>query len=474
MTDGTVGLVLAAGAASRFGGGKLLATIGGRPVLQHVLDALAQAGVGEVVVVLGDDAGAIERAITWRDEARVVNPDPGRGLASSLQVGFEAVPATAAAVLVALGDQPLVSAEVIGALLAAPARRGRPITIPVYEDERGRNPVLVRRPAFGLVAEATGDRGLGPVLAAHPDLVAEIPVAGTNPDVDTTDDLARAIEASWGVRVRANRDQVERIREVPDGADFYAPVNSLFRADPTRGDDPVLAALLRLVRSGDTWLDIGAGAGRFALPIARALDPSGGSVVALDASPSMLEGLLDIAEDYAIENVRTVQARWPPSDTGELGVYEADVVLIAHVGYDVEAIGPFVDALESAASRTCVAVLMERVPAAAADPFWPPVHAEARVGLPALPDFLELLEAGGRHPEVAMVTVQPRRFDTRDALEGFVRRQLWIDPTGAKEARFRSALDELAIPEGDGWAIKGRRPSDVGIVTWIPGAPDSR
>jgi hypothetical protein len=91
-----------------------------------------------------------------------------------------------------------------------------------------------------------------------------------------------------------------------------------------------------------------------------------------------------------------------------------------------------------------------------------------------LPDFLELLEARGRHPEVTMVTVEPRRFDTRDALEGFVLRQLWIDPAGAKEGRFRSALDELAIPDGDGWAIKGRRPSDVGVVTWIPGAPVSR
>ena len=69
-------------------------------MLQHVLDAMAEAGVGEVVVVLGDDAAAIEGAIAWRDEHRVVNPDPGRGLASSLQVGFEAVPATAKAVLV--------------------------------------------------------------------------------------------------------------------------------------------------------------------------------------------------------------------------------------------------------------------------------------------------------------------------------------------------------------------------------------
>jgi CTP:molybdopterin cytidylyltransferase MocA/SAM-dependent methyltransferase len=474
MNETTVGLVLAAGAASRFGGGKLLATIGGRPMLQHVLDAMADAGVGEVVVVLGDDAAAIEGAIAWRGEHRVVNPDPGRGLASSLQVGFEAVPTTATAVVVALGDQPLVSAAVIEALLDGKADPARPVAMPTYDDERGRNPVLLRRAAFGLVAEATGDRGLGPVLAAHPEMVSEVAVPGGNPDVDTRDDLAHVIEASWGARVRANREQVERIREVPDGADFYAPVNSLFRADPTRGDDPVLAALLELVRSGDTWLDVGAGAGRFALPIARVLDPSGGSVVALDASPSMLEGLLEIAEDYAIENVRTVHSRWPPADPSEGGVYEADVALIAHVGYDIEAIGPFIDALGAAASRTCVAVLMQRVPASAADPFWPLVHGEARVGLPALPDLLELLEARGRRPRVTMVTVDPRRYETRDVLEAFIRRQLWIDPAGPKEARFQAALDELTVQDDDGWAITGQGQSDVGVVTWTPGPPVAR
>src|SRR6476646_9298217 len=127
----------------------------------------------------------------------------------------------------------------------------------------------------------------------------------------------------------------------------------------------------------------------------------------------MLESLREIAEDYAIENVRTVEARWPPADPGQASAFEADVALIAHVGYDVEAIGPFLDALEAAAARVCVAVLMARVPASAADGFWPPVHGESRVPLPALPDVLELLAARGRRPEVQRVAVEPRRFGSR-------------------------------------------------------------
>ncbi len=255
--------------------------------------------------------------------------------------------------------------------------------VPVHADDRGRNPVLLRRAAFPLVEESSGDRGLGPVIADHPELVDEVAVEGTNPDVDTPGDLAATVEAWWGARVRANREQVDVVREVPDGSDFYAPVNSLFRADPTRTDDPLLDALLDLVHPGDTWIDVGAGAGRFALPIARALDESGGEVIALDASPSMLEGLREIAEDYAIENVRTIEARWPPENGASRGLI-GDVALIAHVGYDIEAIGPFLDAFEASADRICVAVLMERVPASAADPFWPPVHGDG-AGRPAGP-----------------------------------------------------------------------------------------
>ena len=465
MAERVVGLVLAAGAGSRFGGGKLLAPLAGRPILQHVLDRLSEAGVGDVTVVLGHDAAAVERAIAWRSERRVVNPDPERGLASSLQLGMTTIGGDADAVLIALGDQPLIAIDTITALLDAPPDPARPVVVPVYADDPGRNPVLVRKAAFGLIGEANGDRGLAPVLAAHADLVQAVSVSGDNPDVDTRADLARAAEASWAARVRANREQVDRFREVPDGADFYAPVRSLFRADPTRTDDPILAVLLRLVRSGDRWLDVGAGAGRFALPIARALDESGGSVVALDASPSMLDALREIAEDYAIENIRTVEGRWPPADPG---AFEADVALIAHVGYDVEVIGSFVDGLELAAGRLCVAVLTEQPPASAADPFWPLVHGEPRSALPALPDLVDLLRARGRDASVDRVTGEPRRFETREALEGFVQRQLWIDPYGAKASRLQQAIGELVVAEGDGWTIRGRVPTDTGIVTWHP------
>ena len=342
---------------------------------------------------------------------------------------------------------------------------GRSIVVPRYRGGGGANPALLLRAAWPLAARLEGDRGFGPLIKQNPELVVEVDLPGDNADVDTRADLAGIAESGWSQRVSANRAQVERIREVPDDGDFYAPVRSLFRADPTRTDDPVLAALLNLVEPGDHWLDVGAGAGRFALPLARELVRSGGEVVALDASPSMLEGLDEIAAEYAIVNVRPVHGRWPPPES-DAASFAADMVLIAHVGYDVEAIGPFLAALERSARRSCVAVLMERVPASTADPFWPLVHGEPRESLPALPEFVELLHARGRAVSVTRLPAESRRFESRVALEGFVRRQLWIDPAGPGEARFQAALDQLAVEEDGGWAVRGRAANGIGVVTW--------
>jgi SAM-dependent methyltransferase len=339
-----------------------------------------------------------------------------------------------------------------------------PVTVPSYAEGDARNPVILRREAFRLADQARGDRGLGPVIAAARSLVQEVPVAGGNPDVDTPADLATI---AWARRVRANREQVDRVREVPDGADFYAPVRSLFRADPRRTDDPVLDGLRSLAHPEDVWLDIGAGAGRYALPLALTAQ----EVIALDPSAAMLAALRQQAAEEGITNVRTVEGRWPPAteDGVERALGEmpcADVALIAHVGYDVERIGPFVIAMEGAARRLCVAVLMERTPASAAEPVWARVHGEPRAPLPALPDLVALLEAFGRAPSVTFLTQPTRSYPSRDAVDGFLRRQLWIADGGEKERRFREALDELAEPVPDGWRLRDQPPSRVGIVTW--------
>jgi hypothetical protein len=125
--------------------------------------------------------------------------------------------------------------------------------------------------------------------------------------------------------------------------------------------------------------------------------------------------------------------------------------------------------MEASARRRCVAVLMERQPASVADPCWPPVHGEARVALPALPEFVELLEAMGRTVSVERLEREPRRFESREELEGFLRRQLWTRPGSAADRRFQAALDDLVEVDADGRVgLVDQRPMPIGIVTWSP------
>jgi CTP:molybdopterin cytidylyltransferase MocA len=466
MTDPgrTAAVILAAGTASRFGSAKVFARLGGRTLVDRVIDAAEAAGLGEVVVVLGpssdDEASADLRRV------RVVRNDrPQEGLSSSVRIGLAALGAEVAAAVLLLGDQPLVSPTVIRALLRAEVPAGRSIVVPRYAGGGGQNPTLVLRPAWSLAADLTGDRGFGPLIGAHPELIVEVAADGSNPDVDTPADLALV---AWAAQVRANREQVDRIREVGDG-DFYASTTGLFRADPRRPDaeDATLAALRGLVQPGETWLDIGAGAGRYAMPLALAVGPAG-QVSAVETSAAMLGALRDGLVQHDIGNVRIVEGRWPLGE-GVLPMPAGDVALIAHVGYDIEAIGPFIDALEASARRLCVAVMMERTPASVAEPFWPPVHGEERIPLPALPAFVELLGARGRAPEVRMVERGDRSFPDRDGVIGFLRRQTWVAVDGPKDRRLQAMLDERLVPRPDGTVgVRDVPDLAIGLVTWEP------
>ncbi len=462
-------VVLAAGAGTRFGGRKLEMRIAGRPLLQHVLDALAVTGLDDPIVVLAPGS-ALEASIAWRRAQRVVNPEPARGLSSSLQLGWAAAMAADPppdAVLVVLGDQPRLAADAIRALAAAPLNAARPIVAPRFTDSDARNPVRIEVAAARLVEAATGDRGLGPLLDSEPMLVRWLDLPGANPDVDRREDLVAAIEADWAERVRRNREQVDRVREAPEDGDHYAPVADLFRDDPRRRGDATLESLLRRARPDDTWLDIGAGAGRFAFPLALAAR----EVIAVDPSPAMIAALGGGIREHGIDNVRVVEGRWPEAAAApRVGPLPcADVALIANVGHDTEHIGPFVEALDAAARRACVAGMQERAPASNAARFFLAAHGEPRELLPALPDFIDLLEARGKAPSIELLDRPARAWRSRDEVLTFLRRQTWVLPGSAADLRLQAELDRALEPAaGGGFSLGPPEPARVAIVEWMP------
>lgn len=267
-----------------------------------------------------------------------------------------------------------------------------------------------------------------------------------------------ALLAEWGRRVRANNEQADRVREAPAHPDFYAPVAASFKADPRRTDEPTLDVLRSLVVPGETWLDIGAGGGRYALPLALA----GAKVLALDPSEGMLSVLREAASEFAVQGVTPIPGRWPES-----APVPSDVAFISHVGYDVAEIGPFITAMEASARRLCVAVLLSEAPATQAAVLWPPVHGEERNLLPALPEFLALLLARGKLFTVWLGERPAPGYPSLEAIEGFVRQQLFIEPEGRFTERMRRAIRELA-KERDGRFFLSDRPVAVGVVTWKP------
>lgn len=267
---------------------------------------------------------------------------------------------------------------------------------------------------------------------------------------------------AWAERVRSNREQAERMREGAPPRDFYAPVASAFQADPRRTDDPPLEALRGLAKPGDTWLDIGAGGGRYALPLALAVK----EVVAVEPSAGMRRVLTEGLAAHRIGNVRVVPARWPME-----GPPAADVALMAHLGYDIEDIGAFLDAMETAARRLCVAVLMTPAPPYLAAPFWPPIHGEARVPLPALGEFLALLLARGRLFEVRLLEREPLTHADRDGPMAWLYQQLFVAPDTDKGRRLAALARDAITARSGRWALSWA-PVPLGVVTWRPRPPD--
>ncbi len=184
--------MLAAGAGSRFGGTKQLATVRGKPLVQHPIDAAA-GEVDEVVVVLGHDADAVEAALALPPHARVVrNPRYAEGQASSLAEGLAACSSDSAAAVVLLADQPGIRAEHVRALVRAYREDPRPAAVRLrFRD--GPGPALLARRIWPELGELRGDVGARAWLEAHPEAVAWIEIdEPAPPDVDRPEDLERA------------------------------------------------------------------------------------------------------------------------------------------------------------------------------------------------------------------------------------------------------------------------------------------
>jgi molybdenum cofactor cytidylyltransferase len=178
-------VVLAAGGGTRFEGTehKLLAGFRGRPLVSWALSAAAGAGLDEVAVIVG----AVDLGVAVPEGVRVIeNPDWASGQASSLQAAVSwALERQHEAVVVGLGDQPLVPASAWAAVAASAS----PIAVAAFDGQR-RPPVRLDRAVWGLLPRS-GDEGARVLMKERPDLVREVICQGQPADIDNEEDLTR-------------------------------------------------------------------------------------------------------------------------------------------------------------------------------------------------------------------------------------------------------------------------------------------
>jgi molybdenum cofactor cytidylyltransferase len=195
------GLVLGAGASSRFGQPKQLLPFKGTTLLGWVINQAEQAmGLDEVVVVLGRAAEEIRSRVDFGGAKIIENPVFGEGCASSYRAGIGALDVNSEAIMIILGDQPGVDPETINQVADGWRQSDGQIMLASYHGRKG-HPMIFARPLFDKLVGLHGDKAAWKIVDANPDLVREIALDRPFPeDIDTQEDFMRMRTAEDNAR----------------------------------------------------------------------------------------------------------------------------------------------------------------------------------------------------------------------------------------------------------------------------------
>jgi SAM-dependent methyltransferase len=237
-----------------------------------------------------------------------------------------------------------------------------------------------------------------------------------------------------------------------------------FVREASAGPDPFLECVLRHLRREDTVLDVGAGTGRHAIPLAR----HARRVIALDPSPAMLRFLREDAASQGLSNVDIIEGTWPEA-AGQMP--PADIVISAHVLYAIEDIVPFLRALDGHARRLCFLYLMAWQQWFDLLGLWEALHSERRRPQPTYIDAVNVLHQLGCYANVEVAWMETARLFDRveDAVERFAE-SLAVGDDPERRRRLHRALAERLEPLEDGGFALPERRYPLATVWWEAGA----
>jgi len=187
-------VILAAGKSERMGQMKQLLRFGGSTILATTIDRYTNSVVDEVIVVLGHDAETVRPVISGRPLKVVVNTDYRQGISTSIITGLKNIDNHAGAVLIALGDQPLIDIGTINLLIAEFSNHEKGIAVPIYRERRG-HPVIFSIKYKNELLSLIGDTGARDVIRRHLSDVLEVPVNNEAVclDIDTPESYQSAL-----------------------------------------------------------------------------------------------------------------------------------------------------------------------------------------------------------------------------------------------------------------------------------------
>jgi SAM-dependent methyltransferase len=245
-------------------------------------------------------------------------------------------------------------------------------------------------------------------------------------------------------------------------ADYWASRAGRFAAASLRQPQPdsFMRALLPRLRPTDTVLDIGAGTGRY-LPVLAAVVRE---VIAIEPSPAMRAEMQRLIVAEGLNNVTVLADSWPAERP-----ISADVLISAHVVYSVAEVGPFFQAMDRAARRSCHLYLGLRHPGYALAAFWERVHGEPRLALPAAVEALACLHQLGIYAGLELLPIPGSfRFAELDEALDEIRHRLRLTPQPERDARILAAVADLLAPDNAGMLTLLNQPTHAAMVSWEP------
>ena len=187
-------VLLAAGAASRYGQPKQLLDYHGQPFVRVVAETALKAGLSPVVVVCGAHGQAVSQALAGLPVIIVQNPDWQAGQSTSVRAGLSQLPPRTGGAVFLLADQPQVSVELLRALVERHSQDLPPVLAPYVFDQRA-NPLLFDRVTFADMQTLTGDTGGRALFSKFSPRYLNWYDRRLLLDVDTPQDYTRLLES---------------------------------------------------------------------------------------------------------------------------------------------------------------------------------------------------------------------------------------------------------------------------------------